>query len=205
MATVESFQNLRNDLILKFSLGAAIFADITAATIADMFDTDNASLLALPAGYKSAGFLTEDGVTESRAITTDDTMGWQSAEVLRSDVSKDVFTLKATFRETNPVTLALAENQNLADMPALGTAVTLDHPASGNQPLRRLLLLGHDTQTDIIYGRFLPRVKITDIGDRKLMRTDPTAHEVTITAYSDPAYGTSSRLFIGGAGWLALT
>jgi len=203
MATVESFQNLRNDLIMKFPLGAMIFADYTAATIADIFDTDNASLLALPAGYKSAGYLTTDGVTEGRAITTDEEMGWQSAEVLRSDVSKDVFTLKCVLKEMNPVTIALSENQNLADVPALGNPITIDHPESGNQPLRRLLLLGHDTQTDTIYGRYLPRVKITDMDDRKLMRTDATTFGFTITAYKDPVYGTSSRLFIGGAGWLA--
>jgi uncharacterized protein YjdB len=202
--TVESVQNLRNDLIRKFSVGAAIFADYNAATIADIFTPDGTGLQALPSGYFSAGLTDTAGLATSRSISTSDVQAWQTAEVVRSDVDSDKLQFKAKFIETNMVTIALAENQNLADLGALGSRVTIDRSESGNQPLRRLLMLGLDTQDDIIVGRFLPRVKVTAVGDQQWARTAETTHDFTVDAYRDPAYGTSARYFIGGAGWAAL-
>lgn len=202
--TVEALQSLRNDLIRKFSVGAAIFADYDAATIPDLFDGTTGDLVALPAGYHSAGLVDTAGLATSRSISVDDVTAWQTAEVVRSDVSSDKLQFKAKFLETNPVTIALEENQLIADVPALGAPVKIDRPESGNQPLRRLLLLGHDTQDDIIVGRFLPRVKVTAVGDQNWSRANPTDHDFTIDAYKDYAYGTSGRFFIGGPGWAAL-
>jgi hypothetical protein len=201
--SVEAVQALRNDLIRKFSVGAAIFADYSAPTIADIFDSTGTTLQALPAGYASAGFVDTAGLATSRSISVSDVTAWQTAEVVRSDVDSDKLQFKAKFMETNAVTIALSQNRNLSEV-TLGSRVVLDRSDTGNQPLRRLLMLGHDTQDDVIVGRFLPRVKVTAVGDSVWSRANPTDHDMTIDAYKDTVYGTSARWFIGGPGWLAL-
>jgi len=286
MATLESLLDLRNDLVLKFALGAVFVGDQSAATVPDLFSTTTvaavsartvadaattsasttvtsataafttadvgtaitgagipagativsctsatavvlsapatvtatavsitfgahdaiaagATLQALPTGYKSGGLITTDGITLNRDITVDDVMAWQTTEVVRSDTSADKTTVQFGLQETNPVSIALAENALLADVPALGSPVRLDRAPTAFEPLRRLLIVGHDVQNDVILGRYFPRVKVTAHDAQKLARTDPTVYPFTLTAYQDPAYGTSCRYFIGGAGWLA--
>lgn len=204
MATVQSLQNLRNDLIMRFSVGAAIFADYTAAAPADLFDATGTTLQALPAGYASAGLTSTDGITTTRNVTMDEVMSWQSAEVQRSDVTADALTFAAKFLEHNPTVLALQENQLLSAVPALGSRVTIDRTEDMKQPLRRCVLLGYDTTNDVVVARFLPKVKVSQPGNPQWQRSGITEHDMTLNSYYDYSYGTSSRFFLGGAGWLGL-
>lgn len=204
MATVQSLQNLRNDLILRFSVGAAIFADYSAPAPADLFDATGTTLQPLPAGYQSAGLTTTDGITTTRNVTMDEVMSWQSAEAQRSDVTADSLTFAAKFQEHNPTVLALQENQLLSAIPALGQRVTIDRTEDMKQPLRRCVLLGYDTTNDVVVARFLPKVKVSQPGNPQWQRAGVTEHDMTLNSYFDYTYGTSSRFFLGGAGWLAL-
>jgi len=288
MATLESLQALRNDLVMKFTVGAIFLGDMSAPNVGDLFNTTGsgavaartvadaattsgsatitsasaaftsadvgsgitgagipagatvlsvasgtsaslsvaatatatavsitfgaraavvagATLQALPAGYESGGIQTTDGITLNRNVTIDDTMSWQSTEITRSDTSMDQTQVQVVLQQTSRVSIALSENKLLSEVGALGTAVRLDRAPSAVEPLRKMLLIARDVQNDVVIGRFFPRVKVTAHDAQKLARTDTYNYGFTFTSYLDPAYGTSSRYFIGGAGWLAYT
>lgn len=208
--TVEEIYSPDNENILKLHVGAAIFGDIGADPITDIFNADG-SLAPLPAGYFSAGLTDTSGITTNRTISVTDVMSWQSVESQRSDVDSDKLAFQVKFQETlNPVVVALQEGKKLADAIDRMEGVnhySFDKDPSGVQPRRRCLLIGHDTLRDIIIARYLPNVTLTAIGSMSWQRATEIMNDLTFDAYVDPTYtsdespnGTASRYFVGGPG-----
>lgn len=206
--TVEDIQTWNNSGILKVTRGSMFVADYAGTTDpTTIFDgLTPQGLVALPTGFFDAGYTTTDGLTFSRAITMNEVNSWQSQEVTQSDVETDQLTFHAIFQEHNHVTLALAENQNLADAPATGAAYAVDRSSTGQQPLRKVLIVGEaKTGGDLIYvGRYFPQCKVSAIGDEQWARTQEVRFDFTFTAYPDKTFGASARRYVGGPGWAAL-
>jgi hypothetical protein len=212
--TVESLEAANNLNILKFSVGAAIFGDIDAATISDIFNTDG-TLATLPDGYYSAGLINTDGITLNRNLTVQEVMSWQSVESQRTDVTQDTLQIQIKFQESlNPAVLAIQEAKKIADVITSmegANHFSFDKDPSGVQPQRRCLLIGHDTLRDVIVARYLPRVAVNAYGAMAMQRGTEQLNDVTFDCYLDPTYtgsttpnGTSSRYFIGGPGLPAI-
>jgi len=202
-ATIASTSSASNAVL-------SVAATVTATGVSITFGGRDAvvvgaTLQALPTGYESGGLTTTDGITLPRNVTVDDVMSWQSTEITRSDTSQDQTQVQFILQQTSRVSIALSENKLLSEVGALGTALKLDRATSAVEPLRKLLVIARDVQNDVTIGRFFARTKVTAHDAQKLARTDTLNYGFTMTAYLDPAFGTSQRYFVGGAGWLAYT
>jgi len=203
--TVAAVQNLRNDLIIKPTQGAAILADFNVtAGIDNLFATDG-TLNTLPNGWYSCGETDTGGLQFNRALTVQDTMTWQSVLPARSDVTADKRTVQVKFVEAlNLPVRSLDAGLRIADTPTIGAPFKVDTDSTGNQPMRRLLCIGYDPVLDVIIAREYFKAKVTSYGNQTWNRQNPVDVDVTFDTYIDPVWGTSDRRYIGGAGWVAL-
>lgn len=205
MATVASVQDLRNDFIIKPTVGAAIIADFNATAGIDALFAADGTLNALPTGWYSCGSTDTGGLQFNRALTVQDTMIWQSVLPARSDVTADKRTVQVKFSEAlkRPVQ-SLELGITVANTPTIGSAFKVDTDSTGNQPLRRLLCIGYDPLLDITIAREFFKVKVTSYGNQMWDRANPVMVDVTFDTYVDPVWDTSDRRYVGGAGWVAL-
>lgn len=204
--TVAAVQNLRNDLIIKPIIGAAIIADFDTTPGIDSLFAADGTLNTLPTGWYSCGATDTGGLQFNRALTVQDTMIWQSTLPARSDVTGEKRTVQVKFAEAlkQPVQ-ALDLGLRVADTPTLGAAFKVDTDSTGVQPRRRLLCIGYDPSLDVIIAREYFNAKVTSYGNQMWDKQNPFMVDVTFDTYVDPAWGTSDRRFLGGAGWVGLT
>jgi hypothetical protein len=205
MATVESVLVTNTGLIMKFMVGGLLLADYsTPCPTTSIFASDGTLTPGWASAFGQVGTLDSSGIVTPRSITNDEELAYGTTQVVRSDISRDSLSLKFVAEETNNTTIALERGVTVASMPAIGAALSMDRPVAATQPLRRALILAHDTQNDVIMGRLLPRVKVTAIDDLSQMMTATYKRGYTLDAYHDSIVGTSERFFLGGPGWLAL-
>jgi hypothetical protein len=207
--TVASLQNVNNDAVLKFQIGAMLVADAGASPLTTPFDPSGL-LQAFPAGYQSAGYTDAGGLNVGRAITVSEVTAWQTVQPVRSDVTADKLTLKVKLIETNPVTLALQEGLTLAATTMTPTFSNA-RDSQGLQPQRRVILIAEDTAHDVIMVRYLPNAKLTAISsDESYQRATELTYDFQLDAYPSPdlldASGnpTDSQFWFGGSGWATL-
>lgn len=209
--TIGDLQGWDNRKILKFTRGSLFLTDYATTGITDPFTydatqtTQAVSLASLPAGWVDPGYTTTDGVTFSRNITVSDVNSWQSQEPTNSTVETDVLTAHVIFQETNPYTLALADNLLLANAGDFTGTYAQARSSSGEQPLRRGLFIAEalDVSAPIWEVVYLPQIKLTAIGDQAFQRTTETQYDYTLTAYKDVTFGASMKRWVGGPGWNA--
>jgi len=203
--TVAAVQDLRNDFIIKPTVGAAIIADFGATAGIDSLFAADGTLNTLPAGWYSCGSTDTGGLQFNRALTVQDTMTWQSTLPARSDVTADKRTVQVKFAEAlkRPVQ-ALEIGLTVAATPTIGAVFKVDTDSTGNQPLRRLLCVGYDPALDVTLAREFFKVKVSNYGNQVWDRAAPAMVDVTFDTYIDPVWGTSDRRFVGGAGWVAM-
>lgn len=207
--TVASLQNVNNDAVLKFQIGAMLVADSGASPLTTPFDGTGA-LQAFPAGYQSAGYTDAGGLNVSRAISVSEVTAWQTVQPVRMDVTADKMTFKVKLIETNPVTLALQEGLTLAST-VLTPTFSSARDSQGLQPQRRVILLAEDTAHNVIMVRYLPNAKLTAISsDTSYQRSTELTYDFQLDAYPSPdlldASGnpTDSQIWFGGSGWATL-
>jgi hypothetical protein len=214
---IQELQNWDNRQIRKHALQIIALADASVTAPTDFFTTADASaspptlggeLLALPTGFYDGGYITTDGGTISRDISTADVNSVQTAEFTRSDIETDQSTFQVVFQETSNVTWALQFNEEFANMPAKGERLDFHRDRSGVQPRRRLLILTQDGVGDQAVYRveFGPNVQITDTDDRSLQRSDEEQNSFTFTPYFDRnyVYTDAAGKQVNGTSWRAL-
>lgn len=148
----------------------------------------------LPAGYVNMGYITTDGISESRDVGSSDLNMVQDIEPVRSDIETLTRTLQVTFGESSSWTKALAHNIPVKDWPATKSSSFAYHDGAVNEfPYYRILILTQDGVGDAAVYRveFAYRAKITDMGDRTLNRTDAETTQRTFTCYRDEVVGKS--------------
>ncbi|MBD0739839.1 hypothetical protein BGM09_10420 [Streptomyces sp. CBMA29] len=137
-----------------------------------------------PAGYKSFGYVTEDGVTITPAIQTNPVTVWQSAVPVLYNVQSASFQVAATLQEVNQLTtelffgakwVAVEDDQG---QPTDNYRLDL----SSTPDLTEISLVVDWSQNGILYRSVIPRAMISDRGAIQLQRTNNQQYQLTIDA-----------------------
>lgn len=150
--------------------------------------------IVLPAAYKNMGYITTDGIGESRSLSTSNTDMVQDIEPVRTDVDSNVRTLQVTFGEVNSWTKALASGLPVNEWPAVKSSSWGYADGRRTQfPDYRILIFTQDKVGDQAVYRieYAYKATVTDMGDRTLNRSDIEGTQRTFTCFKDPEVGDS--------------
>ena len=139
-------------------------------------------------GFVDLGYVSEDGVTETRERSTEDIKSWQNAATVRTVITDATYTFQATLIETNPATVAAFYGATVTSGVSDGNFVVVPSATGG----RKSFLL------DIVDGAelmryYIPQGEITEVGDRTYASGEPIGYDITITAYPDTVIGGSAK------------
>jgi hypothetical protein len=162
----------------------------------ELFDSTTYKPKVFPTGVKELGYVTTDGFTAGRSISTSDTTMLQSNVPVRSDVESVTHTIKFALGEANNFVNALYHGLKVASFGASKDAAWLyaDDALSGayeNEYVLWLYFVDGSGTRAVYRGEIGYRVKITAIDDRSMKRTDPEVFSFTFGAYGDPVTGKS--------------
>lgn len=158
-----------------------------------LFGTDGKPI-ALPTGYKNMGYITTDGISHSYDVSNDDTEMLQDQEPVRSDVTSRGHTFQVAFGETNGWTKGLAFGKPVSEWPADKNAAWIydEDPDSGDSYYRALTLAQDGVGANAVYRiEAAYRIKVTDMDDRAINKSDVEEVNRTFTIYRDPVIGKS--------------
>lgn len=132
---------------------------------------------ALNAAFKSVGFISEDALTESLAITTERLRAWQRPVGLRTLTTEVEWTFKFGMLETSPLVLDLYYGLDDGSTVASGVATT--EIMAWPQSVQRAMVI------EIVDGDVITRyaIPVAEIGDREEVdhtNTDGTIWGVTV-------------------------
>ena len=130
---------------------------------------------ALLAPWVSVGYLSEDGVTESNSLESDEIKAWQNAETVRKVVTTQETTYGFTMIETNAEALGLFYGKAVAPSDT-------SHVIGGDILGRFAVCLTIVDGTEVI-RRWIPSIEVTERGEVQFGSGDALGYEVTMTAY----------------------
>lgn len=197
MPTFDAIQDHFQELIRKGLEGSVFVKRWETADTAITTLRDGTGLLAVPTGYEDVGYLTKDqGVAWTSETTTSDTTSLGAAEATRRDVTGVVKGLSFTMQESKRSVFELHEGIDLSDV---------EYDANGNlhwdapdRPAliyyRTFVLFKDGDGVDAVYfGKWGPRMAVTDPGESSWNENDAVVYPVTMNAFNDSAVGTSMR------------
>jgi hypothetical protein len=153
---------------------------------------------AWPAGWEDLGYISDDGITESRDENNESFIPWQETTPIRVEITSSVITFSATLWESNFQTISLFYRKAAGDMTTDVNGV-VSFTEEG-KPARDLRAFGIDV-IDGVYARriILPYAEVTERGDTVYQSSSLIGYQVTITAYPGTD-GVSARRFFN-EGW----
>lgn len=137
-------------------------------------------------GFTGLGYVSEDGVTESRERSTTDIKAWQNADTVRTVVTDA--NLSYTFRliETTEANLELF----YGSAAAAGSLVVTPATTGGRQSF----VIDVEDGTELL-RIYIPQGEVSEVGDVVYASGEPIGYEVTIRAYPDTTLGGSAEIF----------
>lgn len=140
----------------------------------------------LNVAFKDLGYVSEDGVTETRDRSTDQIKAWQNADLVREVVTDSAYTLACTLIETKEDVVELFYGASVD-----GTDGSIDIVPSTTGG-RKSFVVDVIDGTDLI-RTYLPSAEITEVGDQVYASGEPIGYEITITGY--PVSGVTATKF----------
>lgn len=162
----------------------AVSGAVSVAPTATAAPTDAAT--ALNVAFKDMGYISEDGITETRDRSTDDIKGWQGSATVRTVVTDSTLTYEFTMLETTIRTQSLAYGAT-----ATSSAVLVSAAATGGRQSFVIDVIDGANLTRI----YIPQGEVTEVGDTTYASGEPVSFPVTITAYPDTTLGASAKKF----------
>jgi hypothetical protein len=149
--------------------GAVAFAptDTAAPTDADT---------ALPADWRDVGYISTDGVVETRDLTTNNIVAWQNADIVRVVVTEASLAVTFTMIESNPNSLELFYG---APVDTVNGKINILPSRTGG---RRSVVVDYVDGGKFV-RLYLPSAELTSVGEVTLANGDAVGYEVTLTAY----------------------
>lgn len=215
MPSYDSLKKKQTELIRKAVDGSVFVAPITAPLITTLTESTGVApnnvidLKALPTGYADAGYMTDDGVSFARDVSTSDITSWGSLTPTRTDITADSSTISFTGQETNIQTIGLGTGRDMSTVSPAATTSEVDmrKPLAPSKRAYRVLALAVDRapEGDIYIARFFPRAQVSSFSDQSFNGGDSAIEwGVTMAGFVDTTAGYSERWLFGGAGWRAL-
>jgi hypothetical protein len=201
-----TLRDKKTELIRKARDGSAFLAPSDADPITNLTSGAGADLTALPDDYEDLGWVSSDGASYARSVSTSDVTSFGSVEPTRSDITSDTITMQVTAQETKLTTIGLYTG---ADLSAATAAVTtgefqVEKPSRPGARFYRLLGLFVDDSDfgEIYVARFMPRAKVTEFGEQQFTDGDtPISYQITFSGYEDSSLGYSHKWIFAGPGW----
>lgn len=162
----------------KPKVGGAIFVGAPTLTM----PTD--ATTALPEGFVGLGYCSEDGVTQSQEVNSEEVKAWGGDTVLITEDDKSettTFTL-IQMMDVNVLKEVFGAN-NVSGTLETGISISSGAEAHEQRAWVIELVLKNNTLKRIV----IPKGVITEIGDVVYNDTDPVGYPVTIKATSDSA------------------
>lgn len=132
-------------------------------------------------GFTGLGFVSEDGVTETRDRSSDDIKAWQNAATVRTVVTDASLTYAFTLIETKRETVELYYGSEVTAGADDGSLVIIPSATGGRRSFVIDVVDG-----DEVITTYVPEGEVTETGDKVYASGEPVGYEVTITAYPSP-------------------
>ena len=160
----------------KPKVGGAVFVGATTLTL------PTSAVAALPTGFVGLGYCSEDGVTQSQEVNSDEVKAWGGDTVLVTEDDKSE-TWQMTFIEMMNINV-LKEMYGSANVSGtLETGITISSGTDAHEA--RAWVIDMILKNGALKRIVIPKGVITEIGDVVYNDTDPVGYPVTIKATSD--------------------
>lgn len=159
-----------------------------------------ASMTAWAAPIVNLGYISDDGITESRSEDRQEFVAWQSVSAIRTELTTRQTSFQATLWETNWDTVSLYYQVGIDDvtLDETGTIDVVIFDEKG-KPKRDLRVFGIDVVDDVYARRaIIPYGEVTERGDITYKSDTLIGYPVTITAYPGPDGVSVRRMFMEG-------
>lgn len=133
----------------------------------------------LGAGWADLGYVSEDGVTETRDRSTNSIKGWQNGDIVREVVTEAKLSYKVVLIETKRETVEL---YYAGKVDARGGIVIVPARTGGRKPYVLDVI-----DDDEFIRTYIAEGEITEVGEQVYASGEPIGYEATITAYPSPA------------------
>lgn len=127
-------------------------------------------------GFTELGYVSADGVTETRDRSTTQIRAWQNSDLVREVVTEATATFQAMLLETSAATLAAYYGATVD--PADGS-IEIDPAATGGRKSFVIDLIDGDQAI----RTYVPAGEILAVGEQVYANGEPVGYDVTITAY----------------------
>jgi hypothetical protein len=141
-------------------------------------------------GFTGLGYVSEDGVTETRDRSSDTIKAWQNADTVRTVVTDSSLTYTFTLIETNIDTVELFYGVEVTSAVAEGNFVILPASTGGRKSFILDVVDGSELRRT-----YIPSGEVTEVGEVVYASGEPIGYEVTITAYHHTATGGSAKVW----------
>lgn len=198
-----SLLTVDNSLVRKWGRVLVAVQDYSAPVPTEFFTAEGAPIL--PADAIQLGFITTDGVTAGKAMSSTDTAMLQWLEPVRTDLEGITKTLACAFGESsNAHVHAVYNGAQVADFPSSAKAPwVFDGGEVADFPYYRLWLIAADGVGDQAFYRveYAYRAKVTSVTDRTLARSNPETLGFTFGLFKDPVAGKDTTIAENGPGF----
>jgi hypothetical protein len=173
--------------------------------LADMGTVLPEGLAAWPTGWVDLGWISDDGLVESRSEDSTDFTPWQSNSPIRTEITKGTITFKMTLWESNFQTISLYYRKTADDMTSVGTGATAAIQFDeGGKPKQDKRSFGFDVIDGAFQRRLIsPTGEVSDRGDITYKSDTMIGYELTVTSYDglDPNGESYSVRRMFNEGW----
>lgn len=141
-------------------------------------------------GFDGLGYVSEDGVTETRDRSSDPIKAWQNGATVRTVVTDSGLTYSFTLLETKKETVELFYGTTVTQAVGEGDFVIVPASTGG----RRSFVL------DVVDGAellrvYIPQGEVSEVGDVVYSNGEPIGYEVTITTYEDTTISGNAKVY----------
>jgi hypothetical protein len=128
-------------------------------------------------GFTELGYVSADGVTETRDRSTNQIRAWQNSDLVREVVTEATATFQAMLLETSASVLAAYYG---ATVDISDGSIEIDPAATGG---RKSFVIDLVDGSDVIRC-YIPEGEILSVGEQMYQNGEPVGYDITITAYA---------------------
>lgn len=127
-------------------------------------------------GFTELGYVSADGVTETRDRSTNQIRAWQNSDLVREVVTEATATFQAVLLETSAATLAAYYG---AEVDPVDGSIEINPAATGG---RKSFVIDLVDGSEAI-RTYIPSGEILSVGDQVYQNGEPVGYDITVTAY----------------------
>ena len=141
-------------------------------------------------GFTGLGYVSEDGVTETRDRSSDDIKAWQGGATVRTVVTEANLTYSFRLLETKKETVELYYGTTVTAAATEGNFTIVPSNTGG----RKSFILDVVDGTELLRV-YIPQGEVTEVGEITYSNGEPIGYEVTVTAYADTTLGGNAKVW----------